>query len=401
MTGPRKALPRGTSGILGAAPLLYLTHPDTGQLLRRRWRVVVTKGPDTGKSADLTTWTALVGAAPAAALELTDDATSRYHAELDLFAEGIRVRDLGSTNGTFAHSDTRVKQAFLHDKHAFRVGETIIEVEARQERVFEPALPPTTVDTLAGLVAADAVTRRLFARIRRVAQVRSTVLLIGAKGTGKSAYARALHAESRRRNGPFVCVDLSESTPLEPAFEQARGGTLFLDNVESLARGRQAALLSCLENLPVGGRDLRVVAASTHALKKPLPIDPRLAARLSVVQMELPRLSQRSEDVVALARHFFAETGADPDLLGPQCLERLKAQDWPGQVTDLRRALRRLAAPAQADDESWMRTLRQTFLVELLGLHKGHVTQASAAVGMTQRAMFSALSSHGVDLDEL
>ncbi len=401
MTGPRKALPRGTSGILGAAPLLYLTHPETGQLLRRRWRVVVTKGPDAGKSADLTTWTALVGAAPAAALELTDDATSRYHAELDLFAEGIRIRDLESTNGTFAHSDKPVKQAFLHDKHCFRVGETTIEVEAREERVFEPALPATAIDTLSGLIAADAVTRRLFSRIRRVAQVRSTVLLIGARGTGKSAYAAALHAESRRRNGPFVRVDLREPGPFEPAFDAARGGTLFLDHVESLPRSRQADLLACLENLPVGGRDLRVVAASTHALKRPLPIDPRLAARLSVVQMQLPRLGQRSEDILPLARHFFAQTGADPDLLGPRCLDLLKSQDWPGQVADLERALKRLAGPAQMDDETWMRTLRQTFLSELLGRHKGHVTEASAAVGMSQHAMFCALSNHDVDLDDL
>lgn len=401
MTGPRKALPRGTSGMLGAAPLLYLTHPETGQLLTRRWKLVVTEGPDAGQSAELTTWTALVGAAPAAVLVLTDDAASRYHAEVDLFAEGLRVRDLESTNGTFSHDGRAAPQLFLHDKDSFRVGETSIRVEAREERVFEPALEPEAVDRLGELVAAAPVSRRLFARLRRVAQVRSTVLLIGPHGCGKSACARALHDESRRRNGPFVHVDLREPQNLHDAFERARGGTLFLDRVESMARVEQAELLERLDDLPVGGRDVRVVASSTRALQAPLPIDPRLAARLAVIVLHLPRLEDRPEDIAHLAEHFL-KAGAKAGLqLGPRCLDILKTHDWPGHVSGLQRTLARLQVPTAQDDGPWMRGLRSTFLAELMVGHRGHVTAASQALGVPQHVLYSALSDHAVDLDDL
>lgn len=398
MSGLRSAPPRGTSGVLGAAPLLYLSARGGAGLLKRRWRLVAVEGPDQGQRAELTTWTALVGAAPAAALVLTDDAASRYHAELDLFAEGVRVRDLESTNGTLVEGQP-IRQAFLFPGETFRVGETTLRVDAIDEPLPEPEVDAGSPEQLQGLVGADPVTRRLFARVRRVAQVRSTVLLVGPRGAGKSALARALHAESRRRNGPFVEVDLRAPPDLSPAFERARGGTLFLDRVESIPRGRQADLLERLGHLPVGGRDLRVVASTTRPLERPLPIDPRLAARLSVIVLEVPRLADRKADIVPIARRFFeAQTGGALEL-GPRVLEALERYDWPGHVAGLERTLARLRVPTAHDDGAWMASLRRTFLDELLRAHAGHVTAASHALGVPQRALFSALAAHDVDID--
>jgi len=400
MSGSRTPLPRGTSGVLGAAPLLYLTTADGQTLLKRRWRVVVTDGPDRGRAADLVTWTALLGAAPAAALMLTDDAASRYHAEIDLFAEGLRVRDLDSTNGTFV-GEARVKQAFLRHGDSLRVGESVIRVEAEDSPVPEPEPEGDAPETLHGLVGAAPSTRRLFARLRRVAQVRSTVLLIGPRGAGKSALAKALHEQSRRRNGPFVAVDLRAPPDLQAAFEAARGGTVFLDRVESIPRGRQPDLLRELEHLPVGGRDIRVIACTTRKLERPLPIVEELAARLTVIVLPVSRLDRRPEDIRPIAERFFAAQTHGALELGPRCLETLESYGWPGQVSGLERTLARLRVPTAHDDGAWMATLRTTFLTELLEAHRGDVTAASRALGMPQGALFTSLSAHDVELDDM
>jgi two-component system nitrogen regulation response regulator GlnG len=400
VSGPPKAPPRGASGVLGAAPLLYLTHPETGLLLRRRWQLVVTEGPDAGRIAELTSWTVLVGAAPAAALVLTDDAVSRYHAELDLFAEGLRIRDLDSTNGTFLMGEDPIQQGFLRDGEQFRVGETGIRVVAKDEVVPEPALEPGVVDALGTLVAAAPVTRRLFARLQRVAGVRSTVLLVGPPGTGKGALARGLHQESRRKNGPFIVTDLRSPEPLAGSMEAARGGTWFLDRVESLPRARQGELLALLERLPVGGRDVRVVAASTRPLRAPLPIDARLAAHLAVVVLEVPALAHRPEDIGPLAERYAA--GLSPPLpLGPRTRALLTRHDWPGHLAGLERSLQRLQNPAPQDDGPFMHDLRTAFLEDLMQAHRGHVTEAGATLGLTTRALFEALDAHRVELDDL
>lgn len=400
MPGPTKPPPRGASGVLGAAPLLYLTHPETGQLLRRRWQAMVEEGPDAGRVADLTSWTALVGAAPAAALVLTDDAVSRYHAELDLFAEGLRVRDLDSTNGTFVEGATPIEQAFLAHDDVFRVGETTVRVLARDEPVPEPPLDERGEATLGTMVVASPVGRRLFARLMRVAGVRSTVLLVGPAGTGKATLAQGLHVESRRKNGPFIATDLRNPEPFAGSMEAARGGTWLLEHVEALPRARQGELLAVLERLPVGGRDVRVVATSTRPLAPPLPIDPKLAAHLSVVVLEVPTLAACPEDIVPLAQRF-AQTMAPPLPLGPRTKTLLARHDWPGHLAGLERALRRLHNPTPQDDGPFMRSLRTAFLEDLMAAHRGHVTQASEALGLPATALFATLHHHQVDIDDL
>jgi DNA-binding NtrC family response regulator len=237
-----------------------------------------------------------------------------------------------------------------------------------------------------GLIGGSAALREVVKVIRRAGPTDATVLVTGESGTGKEVVARALHAESRRRGGPFVALncsalpgDLVESELFghvrgaftgadrdrEGLFEAADGGTLFLDEVGDLALPAQAKLLRALEertvtrlgsNKPVTV-DVRVVAA-THR-----PLD-RMAAdggfredllyRLRVIPMHLPPLRERREDIAPIALHFLAEMAArhrrPVRALGEGARRALLAYDWPGNVRELRNAIERAVVLAEGDE---------------------------------------------------
>ncbi len=204
-------------------------------------------------------------------------------------------------------------------------------------------------------------------------------MISGESGTGKELVARALHDYGKRRNGPFVAVnmaaiprDLIESelfghergaftganTRATGRFEQAEGGTLFLDEIGDMPMEAQTRLLRVLqqgEYTTVGGRtpiktDVRIVAASNKDLRILIQqglFREDLFFRLNVVPLRLPPLRERIEDLPDLIRHFFAlaeKDGLPPKKLDAQALERLKQHRWPGNVRELENLARRLAA---------------------------------------------------------
>jgi len=206
-----------------------------------------------------------------------------------------------------------------------------------------------------------------------------TVMISGESGTGKELVARALHDYGKRRNGPFVAVnmaaiprDLIESelfghergaftganTRATGRFEQAEGGTLFLDEIGDMPMEAQTRLLRVLqqgEYTTVGGRtpiktDVRIVAASNKDLRILIQqglFREDLFFRLNVVPLRLPPLRERIEDLPDLIRHFFAlaeRDGLPAKKLDAQALERLKQHRWPGNVRELENLARRLAA---------------------------------------------------------
>jgi two-component system NtrC family response regulator len=216
----------------------------------------------------------------------------------------------------------------------------------------------------------------LRARIGRVAQTRFTVLIEGESGAGKELVARELHACSPRRRGPFVavnCAALVESL-LEAElfgieertatgvrgrrgkFELADGGTLFLDEVADLSPMAQAKLLRVLQDMSVervGGYqarsvDTRVIAATNRSLTghvKSGNFRADLYYRLSGVELHVPPLRSRREDVPQLAQHVLARLGvARPPRLTPAAVDALMAFHWPGNVRQLERVLERAVA---------------------------------------------------------
>jgi formate hydrogenlyase transcriptional activator len=230
--------------------------------------------------------------------------------------------------------------------------------------------------------------------IAQVAPTSATVLLTGETGTGKELVARAIHAQSTRAAGPFVAVNAAVLSAALAAselfghevgaftgavkrrvgrFEQARRGTLFLDEVGELAPDVQALLLRAIQERVierVGGCDaipvdLRLIAATNRDLAEAVragSFRADLFYRLNVFPIALPPLRNRLADLPALAEHFldrFAELHAKPARpLAPDALRALAAHDWPGNVRELQNVIERAVIASDGDavevDPAWL-----------------------------------------------
>jgi DNA-binding NtrC family response regulator len=235
------------------------------------------------------------------------------------------------------------------------------------------------------LLGESQVMRELQDLIGRVADLDSSVLIVGESGTGKELVARALHQQSRRRDGPFIalnCAALPENlleselfghergaftdarTARRGLFLEASGGTLLLDEVGELPLSLQPKLLRVLEERrvrPVGGNrefacDVRIVAATHRDLEEAIrrgTFREDLYYRLNVLTLDLPPLRARGNDILLLAQSFVAEFSArfQKDIKGmtEPAASRLLAYHWPGNVRELRNVMERAVALTRHD----------------------------------------------------
>ncbi len=241
------------------------------------------------------------------------------------------------------------------------------------------ALPPDEGTNDIPLIGRSAAMQEIYRVLARLMQTDLTVMIMGESGTGKELVARALHDYGKRRNGPFVAVnmaaiprDLIESdlfghekgaftgaqSRSAGRFEQAEGGTLFLDEIGDMPMDAQTRLLRVLqqgEYTTVGGRtpiktDIRIIAATNKDLRVLINqglFREDLFYRLNVVPIRLPALRERAEDIPDLVRHFFnlvEKEGLTRKQVEPGAMERLKRYRWPGNVRELENLVRRLAA---------------------------------------------------------
>ncbi|HMO26850.1 MAG TPA: sigma-54 dependent transcriptional regulator, partial [Tepidisphaeraceae bacterium] len=217
--------------------------------------------------------------------------------------------------------------------------------------------------------------REIFTRIERAAAVDSTVLILGESGTGKELVAQALHQNSPRSKGPFVAVNCAAvpATLVESElfghvkgaftgatdkrmgrFEQANGGTLFIDEIGDFELGLQAKLLRVLETLqvtPVGGHeerkvDVRVVAATSRDILKMVAegtFREDLYYRLNVVTVTLPPLRERTDDIPLLVDHFIRQVAkrsdSPPKRVSAELMRRFEQYRWPGNVRELKNTI--------------------------------------------------------------
>ena len=219
--------------------------------------------------------------------------------------------------------------------------------------------------------------RRVLQTVATAAPTRATVLLEGESGTGKELFARSIHAQSERRDGPFIklnCAALPEGLiesalfghekgaftgaikRVEGAFERAHGGTLLLDEISEMRLDLQAKLLRVLQEQEferVGGStaikvDVRIVATTNRdlaAFAAAGQFRQDLYYRLSVIPVRLPSLRERKEDIAVLAyrfaTHYAQEIGKEIVGISPQAMELLQRYEWPGNVRELQHAVER------------------------------------------------------------
>lgn len=349
---------------VGTLPL----HAQTKELRLDGFSITVVEGQSIGASLRANTSEIAVGTFQGNDLVIVDPTVSRHHFGITATPEGFFLRDLGSANGTWVGS-VRVVSAYIESGTLVRAGRTILRVDQVDEDIREVLSPENHFGTLLG---SSASMRRIFAALPRIASTESTVLLDGETGTGKGVLAAAIHEASPRASGPFVVLDCTAIAPSlveselfghvkgsftgantdrAGAFEQAKGGTIFIDEIGELPLDMQPKLLRALEERTVkrlGGNqriklDVRVIAATNRDLRAEVnkgTFRADLFYRLNVVRVHVPPLRERGDDIEQLARHFYADL--EPDKPMPMDLVVwLRRQSWPGNVRELRAAVER------------------------------------------------------------
>jgi len=303
---------------------------------------------------------------------------------------------------------------------------------------------------------------RLLETVSQVAPSEATVLISGESGTGKELIAGAIHFNSLRKDGPFVKINCAAITETlleselfghekgaftgadrrkEGRFRQAHGGTLLLDEVSEMSLMMQVKLLRALQEREfnrVGGEatiqvDVRVIAATNKDLMEQIDdgaFREDLYYRLNVVELEVPPLSHRKEDIPLLAQHFLATFVAKnrKEIKGftPQAMDNLIRYDWPGNVRELMNAVERGVVLARTDyldvtDFAFMRSsmlqtdrdsadsaalsvkgdapleeIEKAAILSTLQAAGGNKSEAARRLGITRKTLHKKLKAYGV-----
>jgi DNA-binding NtrC family response regulator len=341
----------------------------------RKAKLVVLDGPDAGKEVEISKARCSGGRSIINDLVIQDKAVSGTHFEIAVRDDGYRLRDLNSRNGTYVN-DLQIREVYLRPGVTFRAGQTRIQFKPTTDIV---EIELSKKDRFDKVVGGSPAMREIFASLEKISPSELTCLITGETGTGKELIARGIHNASNRRKKPFVVLDcgsipkdLIESTLFghekgsftgavgqhHGCFEQANGGTIFLDEIGELDIALQPKLLRVLEQREikrVGGDrtikvDVRVLAATNRDLRAEVNAGnfrEDLYFRLSVVHCELPPLRERREDIPAIANHFLKDVAGRRGMnmsFGQDAMAALLAHPFPGNVRELRNVVERAAA---------------------------------------------------------
>lgn len=326
-------------------------------------------------------------------------------------------------------------------------------IEAAELRHRNRGLAAAT-HTESGMIGTSSAALRVFDAIRRAAPTDANVLILGENGTGKELVAREIHRHSARAQEVFLRVDLGALSPQlfeselfghrRGAFTDAKedriglfraatGGTLFLDEIGNLPLHLQSKLLTALERhevVPVGANkpepiDVRLVCATNLApqqLADPDRFREDLLYRINTVEILLPPLRERREDIPLLLEHFIAIYAQKYNFpvkrLSAAALDDLSAHAWPGNVRALRHAAERAvifsegavfetrdfslaaprteAAPRPSADTGRLDAVEREAIARSLEKHDGNVSRAAEALGLTRASLYRRKEKYGL-----
>jgi DNA-binding NtrC family response regulator len=424
-------------------------RPPWGQPTIDLVRIEVVEGPDAGLAVEPPNDLTSIGTSRDNDVVLRDPTISRYHVELHRTDRGIAVKDLGSLNGTFI-GPLRVQQAVVPARTKLRLGATVLMVSEGGRVRRSPDEPPA----VPGLVGRSKAMREVAATVHSLAASDVSVLIDGETGTGKEVVARAIHMLGPRREAPFEVVDCGSlpatlvaaqlfghergaftgaDRQMVGAFERARGGTVFLDEVGELPLSVQPVLLGVLERRSfrrVGGSrtipvDIRLLAATNRDLRAEAnagTFRADLYYRIATTRIHIPPLRERREDIEPLVAWFVEEsTGERGDCLGPSAMEALRGHRWSGNVRELRNVIeatlamgqlaleepapdRQAPPPAPRPDEpiqpyrearaGALSRFEQTYLRSLIERCEGNASEAARRARMDRPYLLSLLRRH-------
>jgi DNA-binding NtrC family response regulator len=339
------------------------------------------------------------------------------------------------------------------------LGTILSAIQLRQSRKEVEKLKETqeklssTIDQpFADFVGESPAIQRVHELIDRVATTDADVLILGENGTGKELVARAIHRKSLRKNKVFISVDLGAITETlfeselfghvkgaftdarqdKPGrFELASGGTIFLDEIGNLSMGLQSKILTVLQNrkvqrvgstqeIPV---DFRLICATNMPLNEMVfekKFRQDLLYRINTVEIRVPPLRERTDDIPLLSDHYLALYGKKYKRQGMKIdkavIQKMKKYFWPGNIRELQHAVERAVILSEdrvietpgllinpmavkSRTEAQPRTLEEMeklFILQSLDDNNGNVSQTALALGMTRTALYRRMKKHGI-----
>lgn len=342
--------------------------------LLRLGRIKVLKGTDSGMELTILKERVVVGRSLLCDLVLTDGAVSKSHAEIIAHESGRVIRDLGSKNGILFMGH-QVNELSLKSGTQFQIGNNLLRFE---ELETQQKIGLSKANHFGKVLGESLSMREVFAILEKVSPSDISVLIQGETGTGKELIANAIHEHSKRSRGPFAVLNcaaipgnLVESTLFghvkgaftgavsdrRGVFEEANGGTLFLDEIGELPLATQPQLLRAVEQREIQRVgdvkkrfvDIRILAATNKDIRTLVEKNlfrEDLMYRLAGIEVRVPPLRERLEDVSLLVRNFLKEknrirSGSDLPFvrLEKGTIEFLQSHIWYGNVRELRNVI--------------------------------------------------------------
>lgn len=363
----------------------------------------------------------------------------------------VRAIKAGATDFVLKPWENEKLLATLYS--SLRLRESRNEIESL--RIKNKEINKALNEKFSDIIGQSQPMQRIFQTIERVAHTDANVLILGENGTGKELIARAIHRNSSRKHESFVSVDLGSITETlfeselfghkkgaftdakddrAGRFELANRGTLFLDEIGNLSMPLQAKLLTVLQNRRVsrvGSNketpvDIRLICATNmplYEMVKENRFRQDLLYRINTIEVEIPPLRDRFEDIPLLANHFLkhyaSKYGKSLNKLSDAAMSRLNKHNWPGNIRELQHALERAvilsnSSVLQPEDFNFnvsnakeadqqlnleqfnLEEVEKILIRKVLKKYNGNITQAAGELGLTRSSLYRRLEKYGL-----